>query len=279
MGKVRVIDHPPQEVRAALKRGGALERMTKVGFIAKGAVYLMVGVLAFMLAIIGDGETTDAQGALRHIAGQPFGTILMVAVAAGLLAFALWQFICAIFNTERVGSDIGGRIKRGVYFCSGVAHSGLAYYAIELLRGHAARKDQTKAWTARLMEVPAGTWLVMLVGLILLVACFGIVHGAFKKKFLKDLRTSEMSQAELRWAGRAGTWGNAARGVVFGIIGFFMLSAGWWEAPWRARGFEGALDTLAAQPMGNFLLGFVALGLAMFGIYSLVEARYRKIRS
>jgi hypothetical protein len=279
MAKIRAIDHPPQEVRAALRHGGFLNRLTKIGFISKGAVYLLVGLLALMLATVGNGETTDAQGAVRHIANQPFGTFAMMAVAAGLLAFAVWQFICAVFNTEREKADLVGRLKRVVYFCSGIAHSALSFYAINVLLGHAEKSDQTRAWTVRLMQVPAGTWLVMLVGVILIVSGGIVIRGAFKKNFLKNLRTGEMSRTELRWATRAGTWGNAARGLIFAIIGFFMLSAGWWENPLKAKGFEGALDTLARQPLGNFLLGAVALGLALFGVFSLVEARYRKIRA
>ena len=280
MAKIKVIDDsPPAEVRAAMQRGGLLHRLTQVGFIVKGAVYLFVGVLALMLAALGDGETTDAQGAVRRMAEQPFGAFALVAATVGLLAFALWQFICAIFNTEREKADWGGRIKRITYFFSGIAHSGLGLYAFSALQGTARRSDQTRAWTTRLMHAPLGSWLVMLIGLILIVACIAIIRGAFLKNFLKTLRTNEMSRTELAWATRVGTWGNTARGVVFGIIGIFMMFAGWWENPRKARGFEGALDTLLAQPAGNLLLGGVAFGLALFGIFSLVEARYRKIRT
>ena len=140
-----------------------------------------------------------------------------------------------------------------------------------------SRGEAAKTWTARLMDAPAGSFLVILVG-VGVIAFGGMqIRKGWKETFQKRLRLGEMTSEEKMWAMRAGRWGYIARGCVFAVIGLMLIQAAWHSDPGEAQGLEGALDALARQPFGPWLLAFVAGGPACYGIYSVVEARYRKV--
>jgi hypothetical protein len=244
-------------------------------------VYVLIGGLALMMALGEGGETTDQRGVLSRIAGQPFGEFALVIIAAGLFAYAIWRFLSAIYDTEGEGSDKKGIAKRIGYAISGAIYAGIAYSATRLVMGDgsaASGGNSPQTWSARLMEAPAGTLLLIAVGAG--VIAFGILqirHG-WKEKFMKKMRTQQMSATERDWCARAGRAGYSARGVVFGITGLFLIIAALRHNPGEARGLEGALDTLASQPFGPYLLGLVALGLVGYGVFSMFAARYRAVR-
>jgi hypothetical protein len=129
------------------------------------------------------------------------------------------------------------------------------------------------------MQAPGGAWLVTILGIGVVAGAIYYTRYGLKERFRPKLRTGEMSRGELEWATRAGKAGYIARGIVFAIIGLFLAYAGLTSDPTEAKGLEGALDTLAAQPFGRWLLGIVALGLTLFGTFCLVEARYRRIQT
>ena len=132
-------------------------------------------------------------------------------------------------------------------------------------------------WTALLLAQPFGQWLVGTVGAIAIGICFYEFYQAYTAKFRRNFKLNEMSDTEQTWATRIGRFGLAARGVVYSIIGFFLIQAAHQSSSNPARGLEGALDSLAQQPYGRWLLGIVALGLMAYGLYYIVQARYRRI--
>jgi hypothetical protein len=132
--------------------------------------------------------------------------------------------------------------------------------------------------TARLMDRPLGVPMVMLAGALAIIAGMAQVRHGWKGKFMRHMRLQEMSASERDAAWRAGRWGFTARGVVFAIIGGFLILAAIRHDPSKARGLEGALDTVAAQPLGQFLLALVALGLMGYGVYCVFAAKYRVVR-
>jgi hypothetical protein len=264
-----------------VRQSGWLETLTRIGFACKGVVYFLVGVLALLAALGNGGETTDQRGVLRRIAEQPFGEFALVVIAVGLFAYSLWRFLSAIYDTEGEGRDKKGIAKRVGYAISGFIYAGVAYTALRLVLGDGSAAqggNAPQAWTARLLNAPAGTLLVIAVGLG--VIAFGIyqIRKGWKEKFMDKMRTRQMSATERDWCARAGKAGLAARGVVFGMAGMFLIVAGVRHNPGEARGLDGALDTLASQPFGPYLLGLVSIGLAGYGIYSVFAARYRTVR-
>lgn len=263
-----------------------VERLARFGYAAKGAVYIVVGLLAAMAAAGSGGKTTDTRGALGTIFAQPFGRGLLGAVAVGLIGYALWRFVQAFADAENKGSDAKGIGVRIGYAGSGLIHVGLALSAAQMAFGSSGGRSSgggggsdraEQGWTASLMAQPFGRWLVALVGAGIIGVGLFQLYKAYTAKFRKELKLAEMSGTEQTWATHSGRLGFAARGVVFGVIGIFLMLAALRSDPGQARGLGGALRALEAQPFGSLILAVVAAGLVAYGVYMFVAARYRRI--
>jgi Domain of Unknown Function (DUF1206) len=273
------VETAAREGRRAIREASPwLVRFGRFGYVTKGVVYVLIGVLALQTTIGAGGETTDSRGALRHIGLAPFGELLLIAAGIGILGYSLWLFTQAIMDTENFGKAPKGIAMRLGYSAIAVLHVGLAISAFALASGADGGADQNaQAWTARLMSRPFGKWLIGIAGLI--VAGFGVsqLYLAYSAKFRECLKLNEMSATEVTWTTRLGRIGHAARGIVFVIVGAFLVFAALYADAQQARGLDGALEALAQQPWGSVVLGIVALGLAAFGIFMFVEARYRRM--
>ena len=258
-----------------------IERLARFGYAAKGVVYVLVGSLAALgsFRVGGDGPT-DSRGALKQIVEQPYGRVLLGVVAAGLAGYALWRVTQALRDTEDKGAELKGLAIRTGYGCIGVVYAGLSYSAVQLILGHGAGKgsdESSREWTALVFALPFGRLLAGLAGLC--VIGFGVYqcYKAFTARFRRKWKRHEMSEHARALATRAGQVGLVARGVVFGIIGLFLIQAAWRARAEEARGIGGALRALEQQPYGPYVLGAVALGLVAYGLYMFVEARYRRM--
>ncbi len=256
-----------------------VERLARLGYGAKGVVYLLVGGLAILAALGRGGKKTSAAGALATIAGQPLGKLLLAVLALGLAGYALWCLVQGSLDPEHKGTDAKGLAKRLGYVLSGLAYAGLALAAVRILRGGAGagKSGSTQDWTARLLAQPLGQWLVAAVGAVIIAVGLNTLYIASKGTFRDKLKLAQMSAAEQTWATRMGKIGLMARAVVSGLIGWFLIRAALFADPNQARGLDGALKVLAQQSHGRWLLGAVAVGLAAYGVYSFVEARYRRV--
>ena len=269
--------------QARHKASPFVEKFARVGYAAKGAVYVTVGALAAMAAVGNGGQTTGSKGALQSIADQPFGQVLLGIVALGLAGYSMWQFIRAIEDPEDEGSDGKAIAKRIFFFISGVIHFMLVMFALGMLFGSGAGgggdDEGARSWSAKAMSYPLGRWLVGGVGIGILI--YGLNHlvRAFKADLDKRLRLFEMPPEARKAIVHISRAGMAARGIVFGIIGIFLALAAYHHNPDEAKGLGGALDTLREQPYGPWLLMAVALGLIAYGVYQFVLARYRQINA
>jgi hypothetical protein len=265
---------------AAAETSPWIEGLGRFGYAAKGLVYLIIGGLAVQAALGLGGQTTDQRGALAHVAGAPFGRVVLVVLAVGLLGYALWQAIRAALDTERNGSDAKGLLGRAVYAGVALVYVGLAYSALRIVMGASSGRgstEQTRDWTAWLLGQPLGAWVVGLAGAAFAANGLYQLYRACKSRLTEDLKLTDVG-AELReWVTRVGRAGYVARGVAFAMIGAFLVGAAIHRNPEEAQGLDGALATLAGQPFGPYLLGTVAAGLAAYGIFALVEARYRRM--
>jgi hypothetical protein len=275
------------DVTARIRRGPVphsradkLEKLARAGYVTKGVVYAIVGVLAVQVAAGSGGKLEGSRGAIEAIARQPFGRALLVLTTIGLASYVVWRFIQAIWDVERKGSDARGIAKRLGYAASGVVYGALALMAGRVAFGQrAGAREPEQQWTARLMEQPAGPWLVALAGAIVLGIGVYQFYRVYELDFMKSYDLQRMSQSERRFAQRAGQWGLSARGVTFSLIGWFLIQAAIHHDPGEARGLGAALATLRAQPYGPWLLGLVALGLVAFGAYCFTNARFRHFRT
>jgi hypothetical protein len=270
-----------QQARHAVQQASPwLVAFGRFGYTAKGVMYALIGLLAVRVALGRGGAMTDQQGALVHVAQAPFGRVLLVAMAIGIAGYALWRILQAACDTERKGRDASGLAARLVYAGIGAFHAVLVFGALNLLRtGDAPRNSSVSAqdWTARLLGKPFGQWLVAIVGLLVIGGGCYQGYKAFTARFREELRLGEMGATTERWVVALGRGGYAARAVVFGLIGVFLLYAALRANPGEARGIDSTLATLAQQPFGPWLLGIVALGFVAYGLFLFAEARYRRM--
>lgn len=256
-----------------------IEKLARAGYAVKGVVYALVGVLAVRAAFGAGGQTTGTEGAISSIAGEPFGEVLLWLIAIGLVGYSLWRFVQAVGDPDHKGSDAEGIIKRLGYAGSGVLYGLLAYSTFQILLGNGGGSSGGNAsdWTATLMEQPFGVWLVGLAGVGAIALGIRQAYKGYQADFFDKFKTGAMGASERTWTRRTGQFGLIARGVVFGVIGVFLIRAALQTDPSEARGLGGALDALAAQSYGPYLLAAVALGLIAYGAYCLLNARYRQI--
>jgi Domain of Unknown Function (DUF1206) len=239
-----------------------------------------VGLLAAQAAFGIGGETTDTSGALEAIVTQPFGKFLLIIVTIGLISYALWRFVQTILDPEYSGEKMNAKriAKRLGYAFSAIAYLSLAVTSIKLIIGiSSSDSDSVEDWTIYFLNQPFGRWLVLLLGLTVIIVGIAFLYQAYTGKFRRYFKLAQMSLTEEIWAVRLGRFGIAARGIVFAIIGIFIMLAAIQLDGTQARGLGGALAALAMQPFGPWILGVVALGLIAYGMYSVIEARYRNL--
>ena len=277
----------PNEIRGAKRMtrnaatGKWMTGVARLGYAAKGVVYLLIGLLAAKLALGQGGAATDQRGALHTIYDQPFGKFLLLVVAIGLFAFALWSCIQAIYDTEGKGSKAKGIIARIGYAAVGITYAALAFGAYQIATstgsGGNSSSTSTQDATAKLLQLRFGVPLVVVVGLVVLGMAFYLFATAYKAKFQNTLNLAPLSAQVKKAAIFLGRLGYGALAVVFTLIGVFMIVAALQFNPHEAKGLDTALSELLHLPFGPVLLGIVALGLIAYGVYSFVEARYRRL--
>ena len=256
-----------------------MEALARFGYITRGFVYALIGILTLRTAFGIGGKTTGTNGALQIIARQPFGRILLALVAVGLLGYILWRFVQAIKDPGNKGTNFKGVIVRLGYGASGLFYLGVAFNAALLVLGNSSSGEtKTKQdWTAILMQQPFGRWLVGLVGALVIGVGFYKIYFACKVKFHKKHNMKKMGAIQEKTLVNISRFGIAARGIVFVMTGFFILEAAKNYNPQEVKGLDGALLTLAQQPYGKVLLTIAALGLIAFAVCSLLKVRYRQI--
>lgn len=252
-----------------------LETLGRVGYAVKGGVYVLMGILA-VAAARGGGETDGQKGALHELAGTPFGGVLLTIAAIGLAAYALWRVALALLDPEGEGSDGKGLATRAFYLLSAASYGTLAYTAVRVLQGASESGGGTESRTATLLSQPAGPWLVGLVGLGVVAYGGREFYRAYTASFMDKLALSGEAAARRSTVRHIGQAGLSARGVVYAIIGAFLVVAAWQSDPEEAKGLDEALSALRDQSFGPVLLGLVALGLIAYGLYCWVNARYRR---
>jgi hypothetical protein len=253
---------------------GWLKFVARLGYAARGVVYVIVGLLALLTALGMGGETAGPEGALARLREQAFGDVLLGAVALGLFGHAMWRLLQSATDTDRHGSDAKGIAVRAGLFLACLANASLALYAASLIRdpgqGGSSEGDAAR-W---IMSQPGGRFLAIAAGVGILAAGIGQAWRGAARKFEKYLVLDETKRRTL---GPICVVGLVARGFVFVIVGVFFILAGVRQNPEEAKGVDGALEMLQGGPFGRILLGAVAIGLVAFAAYSFILALYRRI--
>jgi hypothetical protein len=276
----RGVQHLAQSLHTSGIMSKWIVRFGRLGYAAKGLVYIVVGVLATQAAIGSGGRTSDTRDALQTVGSAPFGMLALIIVAAGLLGYAAWRLISAATDAEDRGTDLSGLAIRAADAVRGLAYGSLGVWTLRyLMSRNASNSNQPRSVTRDLMGMPAGRWLVIAAGAGIIGYGFYQIYRAISGKFLKRLDLSSVSETMRSWIERFGKFGIAARAIVFGMIGVLVVRAGWTYDPSKAGGIKQSLDALSRQPRGGLILGLVAIGLVAFGLFQLATGRYRVMRA
>jgi hypothetical protein len=253
------------------------EWFARAGLAARGVVYVLMGWLAVKVATTGGGETANQQEVLKEIAQQDLGKVLLVLTAVGLAGYATWRLLRAALGHGPEDSD--GTFDRLGGLVSGIGYGLLCATAVGILIGAGGGDggDEASQTTGGVLGWTGGVVLVFVFGAATIFEGLDQGYKAVSRKFLEKSKTAEMSSTVKTWFTRIGVFGHLARMVVFVLIGYFLCRAALDYDAKEAVSLDGALSKLAQADYGPWLLGVVAFGLIGFGLYSLADARYRKV--
>ncbi len=257
-----------------------LEWAARIGYGARGLVYVSIGIVALMAALDMTGDAVGSTGAVALVAEQPFGRLWLILLGLGLWAFVSWRVLQSVFDADREGTSSKALMLRAGQAASAVFYGLLASTVFELLdefERSAAPDDvaENQEKAASLLALPLGHWLLLGVGLIVLGVGVGNIIKGIKADFSEALSCSAEVCKRVSPIARAGY---VARGLAYLPLGVFVTLAGWRASTAEVTAFGEALDALERQPGGSWVLGLTALGLIAFGLFAFVEARYRRIR-
>lgn len=268
-----------QAERAA--RGSVTEGAARAGLTARGVIYLLVGVIALQIAFGDTGQQADRGGAVGELARQPFGAVLLWALGLGLVGMALWRLSEAVFGS--VGKDGRSARKRLIAAARCVFYAFVAYSVLRFAAGPhggsggGSSDEQSRDITARVLQLPAGQWLVGIAGAGVIVAGVWVGARAVRRDYRRQLKLTQMAPWARRLVDVTGVGGGAARGLVFAAAGVFAVRAAVDYKPDRAKGLDDTLRSFADTPLGPWLLVCVATGLVLFGLFSFALARWRRV--
>ncbi len=268
--------HPDLQ-RATGRAAPTLDVVTRVGFGAKGIVTILVGVLALRFALRRGGEITGQEGAVEVVLGEPFGRLMLAALAVGLAAYALWMFVAAFVDPERKGESFQGIAERLGFVATGIAYALLTWTAFKLLLGRGGGGGLDLQRVLHTVLTPyVGRVLVGLAGLIVMTA--GVlqlrlgVTGRFRKRLESD--RSRLARLATSISGRVGY---VTLGILSLIAGWSLVEVAVKYDPSEAGGWSEALSLISGIGQGRWLLVVAALGLICYGLYFVLQVRYRRL--
>ncbi|MDC6388386.1 DUF1206 domain-containing protein [Maribacter sp. PR1] len=253
-----------------------IKKAAKTGFAAKGVVYLITGVLAFMAAFNLGGQKAGKLEVIDFLENQPFGKFILVALGLGLCCYALWRFIQSIQDPENIGDDSKGAVKRISFFISGLIYMGLGFFAILNAFSQSGSGGGSKS---SMIPSEYQQYIFLAVGICLAGKSIYQFIKAYKGKFISKFNLKAMSDSKKRkFIKNMGYAGLTARGILVGIVAYFFVTAGLsigGSASSGMQGTSGAFSFLQQNSSGPWLMGLVAAGLACYGVYMFTMSKYR----
>jgi hypothetical protein len=269
------------DVAREARNSGLMKALARGGLAARGITYLIIASIAAQIPFGGTSQSADQHGAIEDIASKPFGRVLLIAMAIGFAAYALWRwFVAAAGGVDTQGaSQLKKRMQRLGALATGFVYAGLCISTIVAATGRSTSSStqQQQSVTAQLLALPLGRALVTAIGVGVVIAGIVVIWRAVMRKFAKKLATEKMGPQVRRWAIRCGIAGNGAGGIVLVLVGSFLIQAAAANNAHASKGLDQTLRTVAHAPFGPALLLLVAAGLAAYGLYSFVEMRYRRV--
>lgn len=248
----------------------------RIGLAAQGVCFGLIGALAFGLAVGVGGASTDPQGAFAALARGGWTRVVLVLLAVGFAAYAIWRLAQALLDRGGMGGDAAGLGRRGIQLCQGLIYIGLTISAVHILLGAHADSGSQRRAAAGALGWPFGRELVGLAAAVLFVIAAVTAYWAVSRRFEESLATSDMGAGTRRFVTASGIVGLFSLAIVTAVIGWFLLKAAIEFNARDAVSIGGALSKLAHAGYGSYLLGAVAAGFVIFGVFDLLQARYHE---
>ena len=272
-----------ETVRIAEKtvRRPLVRTLARFGFYAKGFLFIVIGILAIMVAVgVKSGKLAAPTGALATVARIPFGSVILIIFVIGAIGHGGWNILRGIADVDDAGGGVKGIGARILAAGIGIFYLILAWFAADIVvAARLSQADQAiqKTITAILLTLPLGAVLVVIIGISVIGAGVHECYAGISGKFQKNFRMYELKNGERRIITLLGVFSFTARALIFGLMGYFFISAAVDYNPNEAIGLDGALLTLSQTYYGKTLLFVTAAGLVCHGVLSLYEAKYRRI--
>lgn len=242
------------------------------GLVCYAIVHLLVAWLAAQVAL-GDKATADKAGALQMVVAEG-GAWLLWLIAGGLAVLALWQLSEAITGHRHVKAR-RRTVRRFVSAIEVVLYGLVSYSAVKLAT--AGADDGQGSLVAGILAESYGPVLVTAAGIAVVAVAVFLAQRGFRKTFVRELDFGGASSQTRTTTIRLGQIGWIALSAAYGTIGVLTVVAAVTFDPAKASGLDAALKTLSAQPYGGPMLLALAAGIAAFGAFALLDARFRKI--
>ncbi|MBE9045264.1 DUF1206 domain-containing protein [Pleurocapsales cyanobacterium LEGE 10410] len=254
-----------------------LRQYILLGYAAKGVVYFLIGILAIEAVILPERKAAGTYKALKHLSGQPLGSVILCLLAVGILGYVLRRLLQAIvYPGHSQGFSPQGILQRSGYILSSLSYAGVAYSALSIVLHLGKYNDHIKDAVEKLFEQPiAGEGIVFIAGIGVTGVGIGYLYGAYTGSYISQFTSSEIDprlEYCARWMGKIGI---AARGIAFIITGICLVISSLVSNSDIAGGLQNAFQVLAAQPLGWLWLGLIGSGFIAYGLYMFVASRYR----
>jgi hypothetical protein len=259
-----------------------MELLTRVGYGVRGLIYVTMGLLAVEVALGKGGALASPQGAIAAIGKQPAGLIFLYMVLLGLVSYALWGVVRAVYDPLHKGDDMKGLLARFGFLASAFGYAILVWPTYGYITGAsktASGSSGTQKFIGSIMSMPWGRWAIGVLGLAVLVGGLYQIYLGFKADFDRQFHSYALTREEAKVTTNIARFGTSARGVVFSVVGGLIALAAYQANPSQPIGMDTALATLMHQPYGIWILGIVALGLIAFGFYSMLGALWFRLKS
>jgi hypothetical protein len=258
-----------------------LVKLARVGWVAKGVVYVLIGMLAFVI-VFDSGpatETTEPDqeaslgGAISKIAETSGGAFLLVVIAIGLVIYSTWRIVSALLPAD---NDLESWLNRAGYLVSAATYLVVAWTALSLARapGNSQESEDSKveSFTADLLGKSYGQTLVFVVGAILIVIAAAFLRKAITANFASQMAARGVGPVSHRALVRMGRVGWLGRSAMMGLVGFFLCRAAVLFDSDEAQGLDGSLRHAATSGVGTALVLVVAVGLVVYGAFCVISA-------